>query len=242
MATSGREVLPREDGSWEVRRPGASRASARTATQAEAIERARTLVQQSGGGDIVVHDATGRIRSITVSKSLSRRKSQRSSGKVANAQEAGTKRPSPKLRGANALLRISAELEQHRALVEALANLSAEHVPSPATDRALQMRRWLTIFSDELEQVRSVRNKLAHGSTDVTEEEVTAALAHARRLDDLYFSQSTAATQAGRWLAVRGHRVVDSDQDPEELLERLTAAGEQNAELVYQEASQVAQG
>jgi len=177
-----------------------------------------------------------------VSTSLPRPKGGRTSDQVVSNETASARRPLLNLRGAHALLRVSAELEQHRTLVEALANLDVQSVPSPATDRALQMKRWLTIFADELEQVRNVRNKLAHGTTDVTEEEVTAALSHARRLNDLYFSRSTAVTQAGRWLAVRGHRILDSDSDPEELLERLAAAGDQKAELVYQEAPQAGHG
>lgn len=44
-----RHVTPDPDGGWNVTKPGASRSSARTNTQAEAINRAREIVQNAGG-------------------------------------------------------------------------------------------------------------------------------------------------------------------------------------------------
>ena len=58
-----RTVQRREDGKTEVRRPGAARASAIVSTQAEGIARARTILGNSGGGELQVRSvATGRIR------------------------------------------------------------------------------------------------------------------------------------------------------------------------------------
>jgi Uncharacterized protein conserved in bacteria (DUF2188) len=63
MATRNeRHVTPHPDGGWQVTGPGAQRASARAATQADAIERAREIVHNSGGGEVVVHRPNGQIR------------------------------------------------------------------------------------------------------------------------------------------------------------------------------------
>jgi len=43
----------RDDGKWEVRAPGANRASAIVSTQAEGIDRARDILANSGGGGAV---------------------------------------------------------------------------------------------------------------------------------------------------------------------------------------------
>lgn len=57
-----RHVVPGTDGGWDVRKPGASRASAHTDTQARAIDRARDIVHKAGGGEVVIHDRQGKIR------------------------------------------------------------------------------------------------------------------------------------------------------------------------------------
>jgi len=57
-----RIVQHRDDGSWEVRTPGASRASATTGTQAEAIARAREILSRDGGGELQVRSLKGTIR------------------------------------------------------------------------------------------------------------------------------------------------------------------------------------
>lgn len=43
-------------------KPGASRASAHHDTQADAIGRAREIVGNSGGGEVVIHNRQGQIR------------------------------------------------------------------------------------------------------------------------------------------------------------------------------------
>lgn len=50
-----RVVQQRDDGNWEVRKPGASRASAVTPTQVSAIGRARTILSNDGGGELQGH-------------------------------------------------------------------------------------------------------------------------------------------------------------------------------------------
>ena len=57
-----RHVTPHPDGGWQVTAPDGDRASARTPTQADAIERAREIVHNSGGGEVVIHGRDGRIR------------------------------------------------------------------------------------------------------------------------------------------------------------------------------------
>lgn len=62
MPRNDRHVVPNPDGGWDVEAPGAGRASAHKPTQAEAIDRAREIVSNSGGGEIVIHGRDGRIR------------------------------------------------------------------------------------------------------------------------------------------------------------------------------------
>ncbi|MEO3939411.1 DUF2188 domain-containing protein (plasmid) [Dermatophilaceae bacterium Soc4.6] len=57
-----RHVVPNDQGGWDVEAPGASRASAHTDTQADAIDRAREIVHNAGGGEVVIHGRDGRIR------------------------------------------------------------------------------------------------------------------------------------------------------------------------------------
>ena len=57
-----RHVLPGSAGGWDVTKPGASRRSAHADTQAEAIDRAREIVTNAGGGEVVIHGRDGRIR------------------------------------------------------------------------------------------------------------------------------------------------------------------------------------
>lgn len=57
-----RVVQRRDDGSWEVRKPGADRASAVSATQSDGINRAREILAKDGGGELHVRGANGQIR------------------------------------------------------------------------------------------------------------------------------------------------------------------------------------
>jgi hypothetical protein len=57
-----RTVQHRDDGNWEVRAPGADRASAIVSTQAEGIDRARDILANSGGGELRVRALNGTIR------------------------------------------------------------------------------------------------------------------------------------------------------------------------------------
>ena len=61
MARNERHVVPKGDG-WAVVGPGSSRDSAHTDTQAEAIARAREIVSNTGGGEVVIHGRDNLIR------------------------------------------------------------------------------------------------------------------------------------------------------------------------------------
>lgn len=59
---NNRDVVPNPDGGWDVKAPGASRASAHKGTQAEAVDRAREIVRNRGGGEVRIHGRDGQIR------------------------------------------------------------------------------------------------------------------------------------------------------------------------------------
>ncbi|MCY4556465.1 MAG: DUF2188 domain-containing protein [Chloroflexi bacterium] len=56
-----RHVLRKPDG-WAVKAPRASRASSIHRTQQEAIDAAKQIVANQGGGEVRVHGVDGRIR------------------------------------------------------------------------------------------------------------------------------------------------------------------------------------
>jgi hypothetical protein len=60
--TNKRIVQRRDDGHWEVRKPGADRASAVTRTQGEGMARAREILGNDGGGEMQVRALDGTIR------------------------------------------------------------------------------------------------------------------------------------------------------------------------------------
>jgi len=55
-----RTVGPHSDG-WQVKANAAQRASAVTRTKAEAVDRAREILRNSGGGELTIQDKHGRI-------------------------------------------------------------------------------------------------------------------------------------------------------------------------------------
>ncbi len=57
-----RHVVKNPDGGWDVVGADAKRRSAHTDTQQQAINRAREIVHNAGGGEVVIHDRQGRIR------------------------------------------------------------------------------------------------------------------------------------------------------------------------------------
>jgi uncharacterized protein YdaT len=62
MAENRWHVVPRDDGTWAVRREGASRDSARADTKEEAEARAKEIARNQGGGEVIPHGEDGRIQ------------------------------------------------------------------------------------------------------------------------------------------------------------------------------------
>lgn len=60
--SNNRHVVPNPTGGWDVKAPGAQRASAHHSTQADAERRAKDIVGNLGGGEVVIHDRHGQIR------------------------------------------------------------------------------------------------------------------------------------------------------------------------------------
>lgn len=57
-----RTVQRRDDGNYEVRKPGTNRASAVEPTQSAAINRGREILRNDGGGELAVRGNNGKIR------------------------------------------------------------------------------------------------------------------------------------------------------------------------------------
>lgn len=62
MAQNNRHVAPTEDGQWAVRDEGSERASGLFSTQKEAQDRAREILGNSGGGELITHGLDGKIQ------------------------------------------------------------------------------------------------------------------------------------------------------------------------------------
>lgn len=62
MPGKSRHVVPSPKGGWDVKKPGADRASAHEDTQADAEARAKDIVRNLGGGEVIIHRPDGRIR------------------------------------------------------------------------------------------------------------------------------------------------------------------------------------
>lgn len=57
-----RHIVPNPKGGWDVKRPGASRASSHHEKQADAERAAKADLARSGGGEAVIHGRDGQIR------------------------------------------------------------------------------------------------------------------------------------------------------------------------------------
>lgn len=62
MGANRRIIQQRRDGDWEIKKPGADRASAITDTQSAAIDRARQILGNDGGGELTIKGTDGKIR------------------------------------------------------------------------------------------------------------------------------------------------------------------------------------
>ncbi|MFD4676496.1 DUF2188 domain-containing protein [Lentzea sp. NPDC058450] len=61
MSNTKRHVVPNPDGGWDIKKPGGQRSSGHHPTQQQAVDRAREIVQNAGGGEVVTHGRDGRI-------------------------------------------------------------------------------------------------------------------------------------------------------------------------------------
>lgn len=59
---NARHVVPDPEGGWDVKMPDAERASGHFDTQEDAINRAREILQNDGGGELRIHGENGQIR------------------------------------------------------------------------------------------------------------------------------------------------------------------------------------
>ncbi|HXG44987.1 MAG TPA: DUF2188 domain-containing protein [Gemmatimonadales bacterium] len=57
-----RHVVPNPKGGWDVKKPGSGRASSHHETQADAERRAKEILGNAGGGEVVIHRPDGTIR------------------------------------------------------------------------------------------------------------------------------------------------------------------------------------
>jgi Uncharacterized protein conserved in bacteria (DUF2188) len=62
MARNERHVVRNPTGGWDVKKPGASRASSHHDTQVGAERRAKEILSRDGGGEAVIHNRRGQIR------------------------------------------------------------------------------------------------------------------------------------------------------------------------------------
>jgi len=62
MTRNERHVTRNPDGGWDIVAPDAKRRSDHRPTQAEAIDRAREILGNTGGGEVVIHGRDGKIR------------------------------------------------------------------------------------------------------------------------------------------------------------------------------------
>jgi hypothetical protein len=61
-APNQRNVVPDPERGWAVTKPGSDRVSGYFGTQQDAIDRAREILGNNGGGELRIHRPDGRIR------------------------------------------------------------------------------------------------------------------------------------------------------------------------------------
>lgn len=62
MSKNNRHVVPNLGGGWDVKAPGAERASSHHDTQVQAERAAKDIVRNQGGGEVRIHRPSGQIR------------------------------------------------------------------------------------------------------------------------------------------------------------------------------------
>jgi len=90
---ANRRMVTRTGSDWAVKKPGASRASSIHATQGEAIDRAREILGNNGGGELTVQGRDGKIAIATRSPPGTIRTRRRTTSSRAIHQPVTVKRP-----------------------------------------------------------------------------------------------------------------------------------------------------
>jgi hypothetical protein len=62
MPRNERHVVPSSDLGWDIVKPGATHRSGHTDRQGDAVDRAREIIRNDGGGELVIHRPDGTIR------------------------------------------------------------------------------------------------------------------------------------------------------------------------------------
>jgi len=62
MSRNERHIVPNPDGGWDIKKPGADRSSGHFDRQSDAVERAKEILGNDGGGEAVIHREDGKIR------------------------------------------------------------------------------------------------------------------------------------------------------------------------------------
>jgi hypothetical protein len=57
-----RHIVPNPAGGWDVRKPGATRASSHHGRQSDAEAQAKQTLRNAGGGEVRIHGRDGQIR------------------------------------------------------------------------------------------------------------------------------------------------------------------------------------
>lgn len=186
-------------------RPGGLACERCCETKSEAVERAREIVANLGGGSVLVHSRTGEV----------------SKEPVAQVEH-----------GSVNFLRMAAELKRAQEDIALLPDSSGPGVP-PDRDPVLRLRIWSQLYKEELDRVFDVRNRLVHSRQGLDQAAVDEGSSYATRLLDVLTSLEVARNHPGQWVALRGFRVVDADSNLSGLLSRVGES--RGTRVVFQE-------
>lgn len=148
-------ISKRADGSWAVKRQGAGGDASVHKTQAEAVAAGRRLALKSGGAEVVVHRADGRIRDRD-RVGAARIDARTTQGQARTSRAARSEGPRTTLRVPPSLAhiadRLASELEVSRndALLR-LATRGARQYEQELRIAELRERRWAAVISGVVE-------------------------------------------------------------------------------------------
>lgn len=141
----GYHILKRSSQGWEVRGPGARRATSVHRTQTDAVAAARRLALRSGGAEVVVHRSDGRIRDVDTVGAATLDELKRSGSVAAEGQPRAPRSEGPRttlrlpLTLAEAAGRLARELEISRN--DALLRLATRGAQLYELEQSIAARR-----------------------------------------------------------------------------------------------------